>query len=158
MNQISKFSANQSFYFRPVGPYMKWAPQNRGSRLNSTWHKYARSLSAAESSGFSDPKPAITGLGQTADIRRRRSLVPLLHLSLPTQDYRRPSQECKDATLLLSPHLPETFESLRIILLMDPAFHSVFRQDRHHLPQGDAGKFCCSAKRCFALFVSFHRE
>src|ERR1017187_2009216 len=63
-----------------------------------------------------------------------------------------------NSTVLSLPHLAETFEPLEIILLLNPAFHSIFRQDRHHLPQGDAGQFSSSAKRCFPLFVSFHRE
>ena len=39
-----------------------------------------------------------------------------------------------NSTVLLFPHLAKTFQSLEMILLLNPAFHSVFSQDRLHLP------------------------
>ena len=53
------------------------------------------------------------------------------------------------------PHLSKALQSAQVILFLDPAFHSIFGQDRHHLAHGDSGKFSSSTKRRFPFLVSF---
>jgi hypothetical protein len=39
-----------------------------------------------------------------------------------------------------SPDFREVFEPLEIVFLLDPAFHTEFRENRHHLAYGKTGK------------------
>ena len=39
----------------------------------------------------------------------------------------------------LLPDLSQFFQAAKIIVLLDPAFHSKFRQNRHHMTDGDSG-------------------
>jgi hypothetical protein len=57
-----------------------------------------------------------------------------------------------------SPRLSDRRESLKIILLLDPALHPKLSQERHHLSDRDSRKLGSSTKRSLAFLILFHRE
>jgi hypothetical protein len=57
-----------------------------------------------------------------------------------------------------SPGLSDRRQSLKVILILDPALHPELGQERYHLSDRDSRKLGSSTKRSIAFLISFHRE